>query len=259
MTRPRTAPAAARPAGGSNMTTYVLVHGSWHDGACWDAVAALLRTAGHTVHAPTIAGHGRGADRKVTHADCSQSITDYVVKAGLEDIVLVGHSFGGTIICKVAETIPQRIRRLVYQNGFVPRDGHALADEVPPHYNELFAGLRKQSADDTVLLPYPIWREAFINDADERLARASYEYLNPEPAQPFFDKLALGRFYSLEIPRSYINFTEDIALPHGEWAWHPRMSSRLGLYRLVQRPGSHEVCFTNPPLLAEAIVEAGRD
>jgi hypothetical protein len=37
------------------------------------------------------------------------------------------------------------------------------------------------------------------------------------------------------------------------------MSNRLGLYRLVQMPGSHEALFTNPRLLAEKIVEAGRD
>ena len=48
-------------------------------------------------------------------------------------------------------------------------------------------------------------------------------------------------------------------LPPGEWGWHPRMSSRLGLYRLVQMPGSHEAIFTNPALLADKFVEAGRD
>jgi hypothetical protein len=37
------------------------------------------------------------------------------------------------------------------------------------------------------------------------------------------------------------------------------MSNRLGLYRLVQMPGGHEVIYTNPPLLAEKILEAGRD
>lgn len=59
--------------------------------------------------------------------------------------------------------------------------------------------------------------------------------------------------------RSYLNGTEDIALPPGEWGWHPRMSSRLGLYRLVQMPGSHELIFSNPTGLADKIIEAGRD
>jgi len=72
------------------------------------------------------------------------------------------------------------------------------------------------------------------------------------------DKRDLKKFYSLEIPKSYNNCTEDIALPPEEWGWHPRMSSRWGRYRLVQVPGSHEVMFTNPGL-AEKILEAGRD
>ncbi|GEL16767.1 AMP-binding protein [Pseudonocardia asaccharolytica] len=76
---------------------------------------------------------------------------------------------------------------------------------------------------------------------------------------PFADKLDLSRFYALELPKSYINATEDTALPPGEWGPHPRMSSRLGLYRLVQLPGSHEVMFTAPERLADAIVAAGRD
>jgi hypothetical protein len=37
------------------------------------------------------------------------------------------------------------------------------------------------------------------------------------------------------------------------------MSNRLGLYRLVQMPGSHEVIYTNPIGLAAKIIEAGRD
>jgi hypothetical protein len=47
--------------------------------------------------------------------------------------------------------------------------------------------------------------------------------------------------------------------PAGRMGWHPRMSSRLGLYRLVQMPGSHELIFTNPNLLTDKIIEAGRD
>ena len=38
------------------MSTFVLVHGAWHGGWCWDRVAPLLRDAGHEVHAPTLTG-----------------------------------------------------------------------------------------------------------------------------------------------------------------------------------------------------------
>jgi pimeloyl-ACP methyl ester carboxylesterase len=242
------------------METYVLVHGSWHDGSAWDPVIERLEEQGHSAYGPTVAGHGPDADRDVDHTDCTESIVEFVVDEGLEDIVLVGHSFGGTVIPKVTEAVPDRIERLVFQNAFVLRDGTSLMDDIPPHYRELFKQLSEESEDGAFLLPFPIWRDGFINDADVELAQSAYEQLSPEPFQPLADRLDMEEFYSLEIPKSYINATEDNTLPQGpEWGWHPRMSNRLGLFRLVQMPGSHEVVFTNPEGLADKIVEAGRE
>jgi len=241
------------------MSRFVLIHGSWHTGAHWAPVAKRLEELGHAVVAPTVLGHGTGVEKRVNHAEQIEDLVGQIVKADLRDFVLVGHSYGGTIIARLAEEIPDRIRRLVFWNAFVPERGHSLNDEVPPHYRALFDQISAAAPDKSVMLPYPIWREAFINDADESLARSAYESLSPEPYQPFLDKLDLERFYATQIPKSYLNCTEDTALPPGEWGWHPRMSSRLGLFRLVQMSGSHEVLFTNPVALADKLVEAGRD
>jgi pimeloyl-ACP methyl ester carboxylesterase len=241
------------------MSTFVLVHGSWHDGSAWSAVIKRLEQLGHTAFGPTVAGHGKGVPKQVSHAQSTQSIVDYVVNYDLTDIVLVGHSYGGTIISKAAEVIADRIRRLVFWNAFVLNDGESMADAAPPHYRALFEQLAAASPDNTVMLPFEIWREAFINDADLDVARWSYAQLSPEPYQQLVEPLDLRKFYTLDTPRSYLNATEDISLPPGEWGFHPRMSSRLGLYRLVQMPGSHELIFSDPDRLADKIVEAGRD
>jgi pimeloyl-ACP methyl ester carboxylesterase len=250
------------------MSTFVLVHGSWHDGSAWNAVIQHLEAKGHQAFAPTIAGHGKGVNKNVNHAQCTQSIVDYIIDKDLTDIVLLGHSFGGTIIAKVAEAIGDReaypkgnrLRRLIFLDAFILNDGESLRDNIPPDTQALLDQLVRESDDRTIMLPFDIWREAFINDADLELAKSSYAQLSPEPYQPFIDKLDLKQFYSLSIPKSYLYCTEDTALPQGEqWGWHPKMSSRLGLFRLVQMPGSHEVIFSNPSGLAEKIVEAGRD
>ena len=47
-------------------------------------------------------------------------------------------------------------------------------------------------------------------------------------------------------------------MPHS-LPWHPRLSEKLGLFRLVQVSGSHEMFFSAPDRLAEAIMAAGRD
>jgi hypothetical protein len=66
------------------------------------------------------------------------------------------------------------------------------------------------------------------------------------------------RSSDITIPKSYINCTEDISLPY-HYQWHPRLSQKLGLFRLMQVSGSHELCFSNPARLAQAIMAAGRD
>lgn len=145
------------------MSTFVLVHGSWHDGSTWELVIKHLEANGHQAFAPTVAGHGKGVNKNVNHAQCTQSIVDYIVDKGLTDIVLLGHSYGGTIISKVTEAISDHIRRLIFWDAFVLNDGDSLKDNLPPHYQALFDSLARESGNNTVMIPFDIWREAFIN------------------------------------------------------------------------------------------------
>jgi hypothetical protein len=130
---------------------------------------------------------------------------------------------------------------------------------VPPHYVDLFDSIAAQRGDGSVVLPFPIWREAFINDVDLETAQRAYDVLNPHPFKTLTDKISLkANPADMTMAKSYINCTEDISLPH-HYPWHPRLSQKLGLFRLVQVPGSHELCFSNPQRLAQAIMDAGRD
>jgi hypothetical protein len=108
-----------------------------------------------------------------------------------------------------------------------------------------------------MLIPWQIWRDNFVQDAPESGARSLWEQLSPEPNQVNLDRLDLKRFYSLAIPRSFICCRQDKALPPGYF--HPRMSSRLGDFKLLEMDGSHEVMFTRPEELADKIIEASFD
>lgn len=241
------------------MATYVLVHGAWHTGELLADVAAPIRAQGHEVHTPTLAGNRPGDAKTGGLEEAVQSLADYLDENSLSDIVLMGHSYGGLIITAIADRMADRIRRLIYWNAFVPLDGESLNDMVPPHYVELFDQLAEATGDGSVSLPYPIWREAFINDADGELAQKAYDSLNPHPYKTLQDKASLKHnIAEIEVGKSFINCQQDTSMPQS-LPWHPRLSEKLGLFRLVEMPGSHEVCFTNPGLLAEKIMEAGRD
>ena len=150
------------------MARFLLVHGAWHNGELLEPVAKNIRQAGHEVYLPTLKGNGRSDDKSVGLSEVIASLEDYIQSSNLTDFVLVGHSYAGMVITGVADRIPQRIRRLVYWNAFVPDNGESLLDMIPPHYKTLFdsLGLPKGSVE----LPYEIWRESFINDVDAATA-----------------------------------------------------------------------------------------
>jgi pimeloyl-ACP methyl ester carboxylesterase len=239
--------------------TYVLVHGAWHTGAEMEAAAAHLRAAGHTMHCPTLAGNRPGDDKVRTGLeDAAQSLRAYLEANDLHGVRLVGHSYGGMVISRVADLVPQRLARLVYVNAFVPEPGDSLNDLVPPHYIAMFDAIAAHGGGE-VMLPFPVWREAFINDADLALATSAFERLNAHPYKTFQDKISLSQpLAAMALGKSYVNCVLDTAMP-GSLPWHPRLSERLGLFRYVECSGSHEVWFTDPAAIARAIEVAGRD
>ena len=105
------------------MATYVLVHDAFHTGKDLEPTASLIREAGRRVHTPTIAGNKPGDPKTVGLDDAIRSIADYLAETNLKDVILLGHGYGGMIITGVADRLPERIRRLVYWNAFVPNNG----------------------------------------------------------------------------------------------------------------------------------------
>jgi pimeloyl-ACP methyl ester carboxylesterase len=242
----------------SGTYTFVLVHGGCHDGSTWRPVIEHLERLGHTAFAPTVAGHGKDVAKNVTHAESTQSVVDFILDRNLTDFILVGHGYAGTVISKVAEAIPQRIRRLVFWSAFVLNDGET-ALELLPFDTAPYTRMAAESADNTFTIPFDVFRDVFINDGDPDLVERAYSQLSSEPYGPWVEPLDMTKFHRLATPRSFLVGTEDLVLPPGEAGWHPRMSSRLGIFRLVQMPGSHEALFTKPISVADKLIEAGRD
>lgn len=116
------------------MTTFVLVHGAWHGGWCWQRVTPHLIAAGHTVFAPTLTGVGESAHLANANIGVSTHIQDVIgliEKNELNDIVLLGHSYGGMVITGVAEKLAGKIKTIVYLDAFIPEDGQALIHHQP--------------------------------------------------------------------------------------------------------------------------------
>lgn len=238
---------------------YVIVHGAWHTGAEMEPAAEFIRQKGHQVFCPTLAGNRPGDNKSSTGLqDAVDSLVAYIKEHDLKDIKLVAHSYGGMVISLASEVIPDRIKRLIYVNAFVPEPGQSLTDMIPPMHVGLFDQIAAEN-HGAIQLPMPVWRESFINDADESLAIASYKKLNLQPYKTLTDKAHLKMpLAASPIGKSYVNCREDTVMPHS-YPWHPRLSERLGLFRYVECSGSHEVWFTDPKAIADAVIKAARD
>ena len=240
------------------MDTYVLVHGAWHNGELLEEVADAIKDDGHKVYTPTLLGNKNGDLKTIGLSEAINSLTSFIQEEEITSCILVGHSYGGMVITGAFDKLGNEyIKRLVYCNAFVPNPGESLNDMVPPNFVNLFDSIAKD--DGSVMLPFPIWREAFINDARLDLAESTYGKLNPHPYKTFTDSIELSLPPSeMSVGKSYLVCQEDTAMP-ASLPWHPRLSEKLGLYRLVTLAGSHETCFTNPKLLGKKIIDAGRD
>jgi hypothetical protein len=157
----------------------------------------------------------------------------------------------------VTEQVPNRICRIVFLDALVLEDNECVLDILPAEFAALVNDLAGASPDNTMLIPWEIWRDNLIQDATESMARSLWKQLSPEPNQVNLNKLDLKRFPSLAIPKSFIYCRQDEAM--GPGYFHPRMSSRLGAFKLLEMDGSHEVMFTRPRELADKLVEASLD
>lgn len=113
------------------MTTYVLVHGAWGGAQTWRSVRPLLWSSGREVFTPSLTGIGERARLTGPQVSLRTHVDDVVATVhyeGLDDIVLVGFSYGGMVVTGALGQIADRVRELVYLDAFVPADGQSAFD-----------------------------------------------------------------------------------------------------------------------------------
>ena len=107
---------------------FVLVHGAWSGAHTWRFVRPLLWQAGHQVFTPSLTGIGERVHLTSPHVDLSVHIDDVVncvLYEDLNDIVLVGFSYGGMVVTGALAHIADRVREVVYLDAFVPAHGQS--------------------------------------------------------------------------------------------------------------------------------------
>jgi pimeloyl-ACP methyl ester carboxylesterase len=237
---------------------FVLVHGGWQGGWCWNAVSAELRAAGHEVLAPTLRGsEGGPTDRiGVDLTSMGEGLVDVIRRRRFGDFVLVGHSGGGPVSQYAADRLAADIRRIVFVDAWVLHDGEAINDVLPAALVADSVAAVEANENRSVPMQPDVWADHFMNGASPLEVAAVLAKLGPVPFGWLSEPISLPRFWKTALPSSYVFLREDRAVPQ---ELYRAMAARLNHPRLIECDGPHEAMLTHPVSLARALLEAAKE
>jgi pimeloyl-ACP methyl ester carboxylesterase len=184
------------------VATYVLVHGGWSGAHCFHLVRPCLWREGHQVFTPSLTGIGERAHLVSPQISLSTHVRDVVntvLYEDLEEIVLLGFSYGGLVVTGALQHIADRVRHLVFLDAFVPTDGQSLFDLAGR------AASQEIEVGEQWLVPPPA-RE--FDDPSE--AEFANKRRTPHPIACFTQPVALSKpLESFSFTRTYVKATED--------------------------------------------------
>lgn len=238
-------PSASRA--GEPPKTYVLVHGAYHGGWCWQPVAERLRERGHRVYTPTMTGLGERAHLLATQPTLETFVGDVLALIGqeqLDDIILVGHSFGGGTVIGVTDRMPERIRHMVLLDAMILQPDTAPLDQVVP---EAFEKLRALAGPDGGIPAPP---PEYFGVTDPGQAQWLVRHLTPHPLSTFRSALRLSQAPGAGRPVTYITCTEPY---FRDTEAYRRYAQARSDWQLLDIATGHDAMVSAPDALAQLL------
>jgi pimeloyl-ACP methyl ester carboxylesterase len=232
------------------MAIFVLVHGGWTGAHGWRAVRKLLAAEGHEVFTPSLTGIGERVhlvSPQVGLTTHVQDVVNQLLYEDLDDVVLVGHSYGGVVITGTVQHVHDRIRELVFLDAFVPSDGDTVL---------ALSGSNRQAVielgDDWLVPPFPREYDDPAEGAWQNARRV------PHPARCFVEPIRLDKpLEEFGFGLTYVKATADSPdAPGGSAFWtaaeHARASNRWRYHEIAT---NHMIASNRPQELAALLMQ----
>lgn len=236
----------------------VLIHGWTHDLRTWDLQLSELASQ-FTV----LRYDRRGWGESGGHPDVSMDPVDLdrlMDALGLEAAHVLGHSQGGHVALRFAQTHPERVTALGLY-GAPPPDGFGLAwtgpDAFPPDMGEI---ARDHGLDSvrTILFDHRLARgfEEGMPGAElaDRLweANGGKDLLEPEPPSGATPPPDVGRLPEMDVPTLVL--TGEWEMPYFQVAADAMAYGIAGAERIVVPGGGHAVHMQEPERFTAEVV-----
>lgn len=232
--------------------TFVLIHGSNHGGWCYDRLAAILRSQGHRVFAPTLAGLAERASmdaRRINLTTHIDEVVELFEREDLVDVVLCGHSYGGMVIAGVADRVARRIGNLVFLDAVVPESGKCMNDYVFPGWRlvPILLSVWLFGRGYKLTPPPPAWFFS-VNKADRAMVNRQ---LTAQPFKTLTEKIRIGNNADKIPNHTYVYATQwgnrQIA------AQYERAKRRAG-WKVFEIASGHDMMIDAPGELARILI-----
>ena len=249
------------------MTDFLLVHGAgqgaWSWGQVWGYLTApedhpprlnLPRRA-NRVYPLDLPGHGADTDgdtAEVRLEECVHAITRAVEREGLNDLVLVGHGFGGGLLLQAVNQLPEPPKRVVLVAGIIPVSQRSMLSALPQRARggfRVLAALSKLSRQDFRFPPSVIGRY-LCNGMDPMDVVHSVGFFGPLPTRVLTARLPLEDGPP-PCPVTYVVLTQDKLLPPEA---QERMAQRIPDAEVVSIDSCHQVMLSNPKELVDILL-----
>jgi pimeloyl-ACP methyl ester carboxylesterase len=217
-------------------------------------VADRLRARGHVVLTPTATGCGERAHLigpDVGLATHVQDVRAAIECEEVEDVILVGHSFGGLTITGVADALGPRIRRIVFYDAFVPtRDRPAWVLRGPDgawpawwvERQAKFADGYKMNFFDH----YPL--KMLVPETDAANTALLRRRLTWHPAKQWTEPVSFENGGWEDLPRTYVHTTAQVFAPSSQAMWGP---AKAAGWDWIDLPTARDGMLTHPDLVAD--------
>ena len=222
---------------------YMIVHGAWGGSWAYRKVDSLMTERGCIVYRPALTGQGEKVHLASLQVGLNTHINDVVnqiLYEDLHDVILIGHSYGGMVVTGVADSVPGRIRKLIYLDAFVPDNGESLMS---------IRGIPGESVN--LIAPngfvVPSWVQA------GKLPPKDV----PHPVKTWTDTLILRSAFRQKIPTTYIVTVEKGKKPENDDFASQAERARKKEWPVLQLEADHNPQWSAPDALVEILMQVG--
>lgn len=238
--------------------TYLLVHGAWHGAWCWNKVIPIMTDKGYKVTAIDLPGHGNDTTNanSVTFADYVKKVTETANKVEGE-VILVGHSMGGTVISQAAEVLGKtKVYKLIYLDAFLPRNGESVSSlarmiesGLPKDTSRLTIGKGLIVSEDrkTSMFKPEVADILFYHDCNQSDKDFAHKNMNRQSFAPLGTPVNVSDSIYGAIPKYYILCTESKDLDKSI------LPTRVKCEKVMKLKSGHSPFFSMPRQLVKLL------